>query len=82
MLVTWPFIIYDQKKCNNYKGLDNLAKWEPDRFIDEVYDEHCRKCNCMTEHSMGICLPCEIRKPAQVKNRNTGTVKTKREGES
>ena len=46
-----------------------MAKWEPDRYVDEVYDEYCRKCNCMTEHSMGICLPCEWQKPAQVKNK-------------
>ena len=46
-----------------------MAKWEPDRFVDEVYDEWCSKCNNYTEHTMGACFPCMYARPAEIKKK-------------
>ena len=53
-----------------------MANWEPDRFVDEVYDEWCGKCNSYTEYSMGTCLPCMHARPAEIKNKKISIEKT------
>ena len=60
-----------------------MAKWEPDRFVDDVYDEWCGKCNNHTEHTMGQCFPCMYARPAEIKKKKISNEKTaKSEGES
>ena len=57
-----------------------MGHWEPDRYIDERYDEWCNRCDSDTEHSMGICLECADPPPAAnhalVKKKKTTVQKT------
>jgi hypothetical protein len=48
-----------------------MSKWEPDRFVDEIYDEWCDNCNTSTEHTMGACFPCMYSTRAAIKNKKT-----------
>ena len=57
-----------------------MAKWESDRYVDEVYDEWCKHCGNYSEHSMGVCLPCSWTKPVQIKNKFSQKTKAKKEG--